>query len=339
MVYQSVRNEIGQGMMTCKKKLKLVLGLCAIFGYGDRVWSYEQPGVNLGFTSFLDGGVPAGPGFYFSQYLQLYSSNDFADRNGDNNRLFPTADPELTAWISLSQFIYLSDQDILFGGSWGLDVVVPYINLDVDFDSTGPISANRGGLGDIVIGPFLQWDPIMGDDGPLFVHRLELQFIVPSGKYSNRHSLNPGSNFFSFNPYWAATLFITPKLTASTRLHYLWNDRNNDPSLQAAPNSPFFGSDSVQAGQAIHLNFAVSYEVLPKQLRVGLNGYYLQQIGDTKVDGRNVGGSRERVLGLGPGMVYHFSQGTHLFVNTYFETAVKNRPSGSRYTLRLVHHF
>jgi len=325
--------------MTINAKWRSLLGILLLVGHGGLVCGYEQPGINLGFTSYLDGGVPAGPGLYFSQYLQLYTSNDFTDRNGKINRLFPTNDPELTAWVSLSQLVYVSDQDVLFGGKWGLDVVVPYVNLDLDFDPMGPISANRGGLGDILIGPFVQWDPIIGEDGPLFVHRLELQFIVPTGKYSNQHSLNPGSNFFSFNPYWAATLFMTPRLTASTRIHYLWNARNNNPSIQVESDSPFFGADSVQAGQAIHANFTLAYEIIPERLRVGLNGYYLQQIGDTKVDGRNIGGTRERVLGLGPGMVVHFSQDSHLFVNTYFETAAKNRPRGSRFVLRFVVHF
>ena len=282
--------------------------------------AYDQPTVNLGLTSFLDGGPPAGPGFYFTEYIQYYT----ADKLVNNPAADP--DPKLNVWASINQFIYQSDQPVLFGGKWGLDVIVPLVSMDID-DSA--LKDNGGGLGDILVGPFLQWDPIMGKNGPLFMHRIELQTMFPTGKYDNEKALNPGSNFYSFDPYWAATLFVTPKLSASWRVHYLWNAKNDDP----AP-----GANDHQAGQAVHVNFAASYEVMPKQLRVGVNGYYFKQVTDSKTDGDNVSG-REQVLGIGPGLLWSFSQNCHLFFNAYFESNAAYRPEGQRYVLRFVHHF
>ncbi|MBW1892528.1 MAG: transporter [Deltaproteobacteria bacterium] len=298
--------------------------------------AYDLPAVNLGFTSFLDGGPPAGPGFYFSQYLQHWSSNDFKDHNGD--AIFPSGsgvDEDLNACISLTQVLYQSDRKLLFGGKWGVDVIVPMVSLNMDYNVSNPNfpQDNSTGVGDILIGPYLQWDPIMGKNGPIFMHRIEFQMIFPTGKYDENKELNPGSNFFSFNPYWAGTLFITPKFTATTRIHYLWNAKNDDP------NRNFGNADDTQAGQAIHINFATAYELLPKQLRAGINAYYLKQITDTKMDGDDVPDRKEAVLGIGPGMVYHFSQDDHIFFNIYFETLAENRPQGNRCNLRWVHHF
>jgi hypothetical protein len=122
---------------------------------------YDLPAVNLGFTSFLDGGPPAGPGFYFTQYLQYWSSDDFTDDDGDDGTLFPVSDPDLDVWISLSQFIYQSNTPLLFGGKWGLDIIVPYVWLDLDFSGPiEPISDNGSGLGDILVGPYLHGIPL-----------------------------------------------------------------------------------------------------------------------------------------------------------------------------------
>lgn len=168
-------------------------------------------------------------------------------------------------------------------------------------------------------------------NAPVFMHRIEIQTILPTGDYDEKEAINAGANVLSLNPYWAATWFVAPKWTASWRVHYLWNDTNDEPNIPGARDS--------QAGQAFHANFATEYELMPNQLRVGINGYYLKQLTESQVDGESVDGGEEEVLGIGPGAMWSFSQDNHIFANIYFETAAENRPEGERFNLRYVHHF
>jgi len=306
---------------------RLTLALAASLVLGGATMAYDLPALNLGFTSFLDGGPPAGPGFYFTQYGQWYHADRFPGLP------LPPGAPKpdsIDAYISLSQGIYQSNQKVLFGGKWGMDVIVPLVVLDVD--PGHPVTANGGGIGDLLVGPYIQWDPIMGKNGPIFMHRFEFQMLLPTGRYSDNETLNPGSNFFSIDPYWAGTLFILPKWTVSCRAHYLWNDENDDPYKPT-------GANTTQAGQAVHLNFASEYELLPKQLRVGVNGYYLKQFTAQQANGHDVANSMEQVVAVGPGFVYHISQNDHIFANVYFEFSAENRTEGQRCNLRWVHHF
>ena len=215
------------------------------------------------------------------------------------------------------------------------DILVPAVLSD--FSTTAPVpapSASHGGIGDLLIGPALQFDPIMGEKGPLFVHRLEFQFIIPTGQYSASHQINPGSNFFSFEPYWAGTLFLGEKTAASFRTHYLWNAQNNNPSAILGANVK-----NTRAGEAFHANFTLDHEIIEKKLRVGLNGYWLQQTTNAEANGASVPNTRERVVGIGPGFLLSFSERSHLFFNYFWEMGAENRPEGNRLTLRYVHKF
>ncbi len=318
-------------------KLKIaILLICSIF-IGllcfNTARAYDLPAVNLGVTSFLDGGLPAGPGLYVIETLQYFTSNEFKDIDGNNS--FPSAaDEDLDVWVSFTQFAYLTNQELFPGAKWGMNFIIPIVYLDMDYDLGNKMypQDNSGGVGDILVGPFLQWDPVMGKNGPIFVHRIELQMLFPTGKYDDDKELNPGSNIFYFNPYWSGTLFITPKWTTSMRLHYLWNGKKHDPGQN------YENAHDTQAGQAVHANFTMAYQVLPK-LRLGINGYYLKQLTSNKVDGHTIHSGRERVLGLGPGGIIHFSQKQHLLFNLYFESNTENRPEGERFNLRYVHCF
>ena len=101
------------------------------------VFALGQPNVNLGFTSFLDGGPPAGPGHYLSEYLQFYSADELADG--------PPG--EVDAWILMNQYIYQSDQPVLFGGKWGVNVMLPIVGLDM---SSPVLNDNCTGLGEAI---------------------------------------------------------------------------------------------------------------------------------------------------------------------------------------------
>lgn len=308
-----------------------VVGLCGGLCAVQAVPAYDLPAVNLGFTSFLDGGPPAGPGWYVQQYVQFYRDGRLKDSGGDDLRIPPPQGQkvEVDANVGITQLVYQSEQPLLWGGKWGLNLMLPYAGFNSSDDNL--VSENGAGFGDLLVGPFLQWDPILGPNGPGFMQRVEFQLIFPTGKYDAGDALNPGSNFFSFDPYWAATAFLTPEWTLSWRLHYLWNATNEDP------NTPY-PADDTQAGQAVHLNFATAYEVLPQRLRLGINGYYLKQTTDSQVNGDDVSG-RERVFGIGPGLVYHFSAHDHLFLNAYWEAQAENRTEGTRLNLRFIHHF
>jgi hypothetical protein len=303
-------------------KMKLLAAVVVLLCVAAPAYALNQPAVNLGFTNFLDGASP-GPGWYWTTYLQVLHATDLKNDAG-----LPE-DINLDGFLNLNQIIYQSDVTFL-GGNPGIDIIVPFVDIDAD---DHPVVNAQDGMGDLLIGPFIQWGPHMLFGRPYF-HRFELQVTAPTGENSSSKVINPGADVWTINPYYAFTYFLTPKLSTSLRFHYLWSSENDNFS------DMFPGAD-IQPGQAIHLNYAMAYAVT-EQLRLGVAGYYLKQLEEDDVSGGRVPpglDEEEEVFAIGPGMVWHISPSLTFMGAVNWETSAENRPEGVRSTLRLIWKF
>jgi hypothetical protein len=73
----------------------------------------------------------------------------------------------------------------------------------------------------------------------------------------------------------------------------LWNAVNHAPSLVT-------GLRSTQAGQAVFFCSTLAH-ALPHGIWFGANGYYLKQVTNPSVNGRQLADSPEQIGAIGPG--------------------------------------
>lgn len=307
--------------------IALALGLGAL----PAARAYDLPQVNLGATSFVDSPPMTPPPWVLQQYLQYYTSDKLADDRGHSLPFPPTQSSDVL--ISMTQLTYTSPLR-LGNSTLGFNAVLPAIlSNSTDDGLDGSFIRGRNGMGDITFGPVFWFDPIMGPQGPRFSHRIELDAIAPTGAYDSKNSINPGSNAWAFDPYWSATFWATPRWSMSLRLHYLWSGRNDDPPASLGP-----GTHSLQGGQAVHANFATEYQFFDT-LAFGVAGYWLKQTTDSKINGDEVSGRREKVTALGPGALWRPTRTDMFYFNAYHEFDVENRPQGSRFVVRYMKLF
>ena len=295
----------------------VLTGLC-----GSPAQAFNQPPLNLGLTDILDGGVP-GVGTFFTEYVQAYQSDEFKDKDGND---IP-GQPDIGVLLSMNQLVHVYKHKLL-GAHIGVDVLLPIVSI-----SGNGIPTNPGVLGDLTAGPFLQWldTKLLGRP---FVQRLELDFTFPTGQYDKKYALNPGSNLWVIEPYYAFTWFLTPQFSTSWRIHYTISTENDDVSP-----SPFNGfSTKVTPGQVFHFNYSFEYEFL-KGLRGGIAGYYLKQLTEDEGSSGDIPDSEEQVFAIGPAVHYFFSDKFSAGLKTAWETSTENRTEGSRTTLRFTYLF
>jgi hypothetical protein len=310
------------------KKLAMVnlkLKFTFIFFFFPLILSgYGLPSLNLGFTNILDGGpVRPNPGFYLQNYSIYYHAKNFLNAFG--KPLVGLDGVAFNDWSYVLQFIYQFDRIMNLKGMPGISVVLPFTFYSAIKPNALKIRDAGGGPGSLSFGPYIQWEAVFWNERPFFIHRLSLDFIMPSLRNkSPKKIINPGEAFFSICPSWSGTLYAMRRLAFSWRLNYLWNSKSKKIDFKA--------------GDAVFVDYSMEYELIP-HLWTAISGYYLQQISDNKLNGLKASQTRERVFGLGPGAAYFFSQDLIFFGYFYKEFKAINRPEGVSFVLRLVKHF
>ena len=299
-------------------RLLLILLLTVFFATAaanPAVGQVQLPTVNLGDTNFEDGF--GAPGWLLEEFPSGYTAGELKDSKGQT----VPGSSRVTTYSTTSHVVFASRKRFLRGWMAG-EVLLPLVDVDVQL-ANGTESRVRG-FADLTVGAGLQWAPKKIGSG-VFVNRAMIDIGVPTGKYSASRPVNLGNHFVVVDPYYAFT-YERKKVELSARLHYLWNSTNNDPFIG-------FGIENMQSGQAFHINYATSYELF-KSVRLGFNGYWLQQLTNHEINGVALLNSKERTVGLGPGIQLG-GQGIWFRVNSYIETDVRNRPSGIKVTFRI----
>jgi hypothetical protein len=310
-----------QGKRTAKGKgegLLRILLLAVFFpamAANPAVAQVQLPSVNLGETNFED--AFGAPGWLFQEFPESYVASELKDSQG---RTLPGSN-RVTTYSTTTHLAFVSEERVL-GGWLSGEVLQPLVDLDVQL-ANGTSSRIRG-LADLTVGAGLQWAPKKIGKG-VFAERFVFDVTLPTGKYSDQRQVNIGNHLVVVNPYYALT-YERKKIEFSARLHYLWNSANSDPFAG-------FGIRNMQPGQAFHINYATSYEVR-KNVRLGFNLYWLQQVTDHRINNVDVPYSRERTVGLGPGLQLG-GRDIWFRLNGYLETDVRDRPSGIKVTFRI----
>ncbi|HEY1196531.1 SphA family protein [Flavobacterium sp.] len=276
-------------MKPFKYLVLLFLKALLLSPYALRAQDPKLPAVNLGLVNMQDGNPP-GPGIYFQQAIQSYSSQDQFDSNGNA----VSGSGGINSLVALSQIIHLTQLKIL-NGNFGYTVIMPLVKINGTADNVD-LAFNPNPVGDITAGPMIQWsDRHLA--GMKLSHRLEADMTLPTGSYSPAYQINPSSHFYTFSLHHAFTLFPAHRFSISMRNHIHYN-------------SSEIGT-AVRAGMFYHNNYSFEYAV-SRSFRVEVAGYYLKQLeqdtfkGDHNYYKGNYGISdtREQIFAIGAGLGY-----------------------------------
>jgi hypothetical protein len=290
------------------RKTATMLGALIAMPLPSPAQATQGAGDNIGRGSegYFAGMLPDKAGLYSVEYLNYYDAGRFVDGNGRSS----IQDFRLTAKVFASRLFYMSDIKVA-GGRLGMFAIGSIASLRTRSASG---IARRTSFGDLTVGPALGWD--FGDFHPL----LAADVVFPVGDYKTTRALNTGNNYHSVRPIVAFSYLPRNGMEVSAKITYTFNGRNSATDLRS--------------GQLFHFDYSASY-LATKDLRVGINGYFLQQTTDDRQYGQIVDGDgfRSRIVAVGPAVNYHVGKASIDF-KVLKEFAARNHAEGSSIWLK-----
>lgn len=294
----------------------------------------QPPGIDLGSTSFYDGFGRSSPGWRILSFFRFNDLMSITNADAHSNPAYD--DPRITTVSGVIEPIWVSPLQ-LGGAFFGVTAILPFTSISSHFGSDGKVLTNNNfNVGDVQFGPLLQWKPIKFGIGHVIAQRLSVLVTAPTGAFNHQVNLNQSSGYWSVNPYYAVSYLQAPGWEVSARINYLYNFETTN--FGHPPSIPDVIFDNAQAGQAIWLNFATSYAVIPG-VSAGINGYYFDQLVNDKVNGINIARSRKTQLYLGPGLHFVMSKTSYLNANLYLPVRTTNSTNGVELNFQFIHDF
>lgn len=329
----------------------------------------------LGFSDSLSGTVfPAG--FYVRLDVLEYRSTRFNDQDGNRATAnfgpslvpfgVPPGTPGTSGPVNLKAtgtypqltLFEQTETPIRFLGSdtLGFGATFLYGDQHVDLNAVVPVFGALGlspvrdlgtgsvaSLGDTAVFPlFLGW---RFPDTPWSITANPLNFYVKTGSYDRNRAQNIGRNYNSWAPQLGVTYFDQTKkeglgagFEASVLFNYLRNGTNKDTNYRN--------------GDEFFVSFGVMQWLRDGITKLGISGYYYQQISDDRRNGvpvfsaadlqpdifNNGVGNRGQVTGLGPSIEWLLDRWT---VNLHWqhEFQSRNMPQADRVWFKAAYAF
>ncbi len=151
---------------------------------------------------------------------------------------------------------------------------------------------------------------------------------IPAGSYEKNRIANTSKNYWSVSPQLGLT----------------WLDRATGWEVSGAAVWIINSENTAthyRSGDIAHLDLIVG-KYLTRQVKLGVAGYYVQQLTDDSGAGAIIGGHRERVAGIGPALSVTFPVGGRevlLVAKYYREFGAQNTTQGDAGSLSARVHF